>query len=386
MSDPLFEDRIFGEGPAPSRQDMRRNRRERRSRGRARRWITVLVALAVVGGAGYFGYGLLRPVYDQMTASNDYPGPGTGEVQVVVEEGDLGRQIGKTLQTAGVVKTQDAFLEAVAADEKAAKSIQPGRYTLKKEMAAADALAALVDPANRYVGPKVTIREGLWASEIFPLLSKATGIPVADYEKAAKDAKAIGLPAAAKGNVEGYLFPATYTFREGSTATQQLAEMVKMATAELTKAGVAPEKMERVMIVASIIEGEVNADTDRAKVARVIENRLATTGPPVHGLLQMDSTVHYAVQERGRAGTSDAQRQSKSPYNTYLVKGLPPGPINSPGAASIAAAAQPAEGDWLFFVTVNPETGETKFAETLDEHEKNAAEFRAWCSANPGKC
>jgi UPF0755 protein len=100
----------------------------------------------------------------------------------------------------------------------------------------------------------------------------------------------------------------------------------------------------------------------------------------------MDSTVHYAAQQRGKAGTTDAQRASNSPYNTYKVQGLPPGPIGNPGAASIEAAANPAKGDWVFFVTVDPSTGETKFATTQAEHDRYVQEFNAWCSANPGKC
>jgi UPF0755 protein len=155
--------------------------------------------------------------------------------------------------------------------------------------------------------------------------------------------------------------------------------MVAKTVSELEKAGVAEADMERTLIVASIVEGEVSGDADRAKVARVIENRIKTVAAPNYGLLQMDSTVHFAVQKRGRAGTSDADRNSSSPYNTYKVQGLPPGPINSPGAASIAAAASPADGSWLFFVTTDPDTGETKFATTTAAHQRNVQEFLAWC-------
>ena len=130
----------------------------------------------------------------------------------------------------------------------------------------------------------------------------------------------------------------------------------------------------------------MSGDADRAKVARVIENRLAAKDGPTRGLLQMDSTVHYAVKKRGKAGTTDADRASASPYNTYRVQGLPPGPINNPGAASIAAAANPAEGPWLFFVTVNPSTGETRFASTVAEHQGNVNLFNQWCRDNAGKC
>jgi UPF0755 protein len=383
MTEPHLEQSIFGAHEPEGRAARRRaSRRPKRRRGR--RFIVLALALAIVGGAVFAAYTVLRPVVADLTASNDFTGPGSGAVQVTVQEGDSGRAIGTSLQKAGVVKTSKAFLEAAQADSRAA-AIQPGTYTLKKQMAAKDALAILVNPKNRTV-PRVTIPEGLWATEVFAALSKGTKVPVAEYQAAAKDPASLGLPASAKGNLEGYLFPATYEFPATATAREQLATMVKKTVSELDKAGVAEADMERTMIVASIVEGEVSGDADRAKVARVIENRLKDTTGPTKGLLQMDSTVHYAVKKRGKAGTTDADRQSASPYNTYRVQGLPPGPINNPGAASIAAAASPAAGSWLFFVTVNPDTGETRFATTPAEHQANVNQFNQWCRDNPGKC
>lgn len=382
MTEPHLEHSIFGH--EEEAQHGRRARRSRRPVRRGRRLVVLLVALAVVGAAAFAAVAALRPVVAELTASNDYPGPGTGEVQVTINEGDAGRTIGVALQKADVVKSSKAFIEAANADSRAA-SIQPGTYTLKKQMAAKDALSILVNPANRKV-PRVTVPEGLWLKEIYDRLSKGTGTPVAEYQAAAKDPAALGLPASAKGNLEGYLFPATYEFPAKASASEQLRTMVAKTVVELQKAGVAEADMERTMIVASIVEGEVSGEADRPKVAAVIENRLRTRGAPNYGLLQMDSTVHYAVQKRGRAGTTDADRQSASPYNTYKVQGLPPGPINSPGAASIAAAAKPAAGPWLFFVTVNPDTGETKFAATQAEHHRNVAEFQAWCREHSDRC
>ncbi|WP_406831106.1 endolytic transglycosylase MltG [Pedococcus sp. KACC 23699] len=359
-----------------------RTRAPRRRHGR-RRGILV-VALVIVAVAGFAAYTVLRPVVSGLMESNDYPGPGAGQVKVLVKDGDTGRGIGTTLEKAGVVKSAKAFLDAASSDPRSA-GIQPGTYTLKSQMSARGALAVLLDSANRTV-PRVTIREGLWKNEVFAALSKGTGVPVAQYAAAAKDPKAIGLPAAAKGNVEGYLFPSTYEFPAKATATQQLRTMVAKTTSELQAAGVAESARERTLIIASIVEGEVSGGADRGKVARVIENRLRTKGGPNYGLLQMDSTVHYAVQKRGRAGTSNADRQSASPYNTYKRQGLPPAPINSPGAASIKAAASPTPGSWLFFVTVDPDTGETKFATTQADHDRNVQEFQAWCRDHSDRC
>ncbi|KGN32477.1 hypothetical protein N802_16780 [Knoellia sinensis KCTC 19936] len=378
---------LFGE-PPPDEPRHRRRQREKRSKGR--RTIAMILAVLLVGTATVAAFTFLRPLVSSIgggsgSEAEDFPGPGEGDVQVTVKPGDSGEAIATTLKAAGVVKTRTAYLNASAAEPALSAKIQSGTYTLKKGMKGVDAFSALTDPANRG-GPRATIREGLWVSETFAALSKATGVPVEDYEAATEDPEAIGLPAEAEGNVEGYLFPSTYEFTKETPAAEQLKQMIAMTLAELEKTGVDPSDYTRVLTVASIIEGEVNGDGDRAKVARVIENRLADPNGPTVGLLQMDSTVHYIEQERGRAGTSNEARNSDSPYNTYKVKGLPPGPINSPGAASIEAAANPADGPWFYFVAVNPTTGETKFAVTQAEHDRNVQEFQRWCSENRDKC
>ena len=132
--------------------------------------------------------------------------------------------------------------------------------------------------------------------------------------------------------------------------------------------------------MASIVENEARLDADRPKVARVIYNRLDKNIP-----LELDSTVSYGVQKR-TVTTSDHARDQNNGYNTYKRRGLPVDPIGNPGAASIKAAQNPAKGPWLFFVAVNPVTGETKYGSTPDEHAKNVAEFQAWCQSHPGKC
>lgn len=363
--------------PAKRRDEGRRAQR-RRVKGR-RRLVVLLLALGLVAGAGVVAFQVLAPLVSDLRASNDYTGEGSGAVSVVVHKGDAGRTIGAALEKAGVVKTAKAFANA-ASDNPQAGSIQPGTYALRARMSASSALAMLLDPANRTV-PRVTIREGVWTSEVIKLLSAATGRPLADYVVALKDPAALGLPAVAKGNAEGYLFPSTYEFEKTSTAAEQLHAMVAKSLDELDKLGVTPEKMHRVLTIASIVEAEASAEADRPKVARVIENRLARPMP-----LQMDSTVHFVSGRRGNAGTTNVERQSKSPYNTYLVTGLPPGPIDSPGRSAMQAAVAPAPGPWLYFVAVNPETGETRFAVDAAGHAANEKLFLAWCSDHPGKC
>ncbi|GGL25213.1 endolytic transglycosylase MltG [Phycicoccus endophyticus] len=384
-----FTETIFGDDTEPRARTRREiHGRHAKPPRRGRRALAVLVAVALIGGAGYAAVRVLGPsvtgLFGGTGTEVDFPGPGEGEVAVQVAEGDTGEDIATTLRDAGVTRTRTAYLEAAATDPRSAAKIQPGTYTLLKGMRGLDAFAVLVDPANR-VADRVTLREGLWKDETFARLSEGTGVKVAAYEKAARNTKAIGLPSAAGGDVEGWLFPSTYEFGENTSATAQLKKMVSLTVATLEDAGVPQDQWERTLTIASIVEGEVSGDADRAKVARVILNRLEG-GPPSYGLLQMDSTVHYAAQQRGKAGTSDEQRASDSPYNTYKVAGLPPGPIGNPGKASIVAAANPEPGDWVFFVTVDPGTGETKFATTQAEHDRYVQEFQQWCSDHEGQC
>lgn len=363
---------------AALRQSRRGGRRSKGKPSVLRRLAVIVLALAVVGGGVAIAYTYLRPVVAEFLESNDYPGPGSGTVRITVEQGAGGSAIARVLADEDVVKSTKAFIEA-AKNEPRSAGIQPGVYEMQKQMKATDALAVLVDPANRIV-TRAVVPEGKWAKEIYPILSEATGIPVAEYERAAKDAEALGLPASAKGNVEGYLFPASYEFEPDTTAADHLERMVAETTKRLEALGVAPEQMERTMVVASLVEAEARFEADRPKVARVVENRLAEDMP-----LQFDSTVNYAIGKHGIT-TTDKDRASDSPYNTYRVKGLPPGPIGNPGESAIKAAAQPADGPWLYFVTVDPAKGTTKFAVTFEEHQANVAEFQAWCQANKGKC
>ena len=134
-----------------------------------------------------------------------------------------------------------------------------------------------------------------------------------------------------------------------------------------------------VVTIASLVEGEARTEADRSKVARVIENRLTAKMS-----LGMDSTVNYIFKKRGVP--TQQMLESDNPYNTRRFTGLPPGPISNPGESALEAAAKPVPGNWLYFVTVNLSTGETKFAATYEEHQRYVEQFQQWCSANKGKC
>lgn len=224
---------------------------------------------------------------------------------------------------------------------------------------------------------RLTIPEGFTAEQIYARGEEVLGIPVADFEAAAAQPDLIGLPPEANGLVEGWLGPYTYHITETATAADVLSEMVAATLMHLELLEVAPEDWLDVLTRASLIEREVIHAEDRPKVARVIQNRLDA------GMaLQFDSTVRY-IAGGDSVFTTDADRAIDSPYNTYRYAGLPPGPICSPGIPSIEAVLTPADGTWLFFVTVNLDTGETAFATTLEEHEHNVQILRDWMAANP---
>jgi len=133
-----------------------------------------------------------------------------------------------------------------------------------------------------------------------------------------------------------------------------------------------------VLTKASLVQAEASSTEDMAKVARVLENRLADGMP-----LQLDTTVNYANGKTGIT-TSAADRKNPSPYNTYVHPGLPPGAIDNPGEEALRAVLSPAPGDWRFFVVVNPDTGETRFARTGAEHHQNVLLFQQWLREHPG--
>jgi len=356
-----------------------RSRRRRRS---GMGCLAVLIALAVLGGGAYFVVDRgMAALQDRFNPAADYDGEGTGSVLIEVKSGENASDIATTLVEQDVVASREAFIEAANADP-ASTGIQVGFYELRKQMSAESALEVLTDPGNM-VQSAVTLREGLNLNEIVGVLAKETEFSAKQYRRVLANPKALGLPAYAEGNPEGYLFPATYQLPPNATPKSILVMMVdrfKAAAekhdleAEAEQLGVSPHD---VVTVASLIQAEARFDKDFAKVSRVIYNRLEEPMP-----LQFDSTVHYAVGRDGGVGTSDVDRAVDSPYNTYKYPGLPPTPINAPGEQAIAAAINPADGPWLYFVTTNPDTGETKFAESYNDHLRNKAEFDQWCSTS----
>ena len=362
-------------------------RRPRKGHRRTRRkaLIAVVLSLVVLGGIGAATTIGINRIYDRLTEGTaDFAGPPGEEKVVQVTQGSSIRAIGRMLAEAGVVRTEGSFV-AAARDDSRAATLRPGFYRLNLNMPADLALAKMLDPSSRILA-RIVIPEGLTAEQTVSKLAKESGLAKAEFTKALAEPKGLGLPAWAKGNAEGFLFPATYDVEPDATAQAVLAQMVKrfnqalIDTDLVARSAVVSRTPLEVLTIASLIEKEARLADDLPKVSRVIYNRLEKDMR-----LQFDSTVHYAVGGTEVVTTTAAQRATDSPYNTYRYAGLPPGPIASPGQAAIEAALAPAEGEWLYFVAVNPDTGETKYGVTADDHARNVEEFRAWLRANPGR-
>lgn len=376
-SAPADEPTWSSEGPAK-----RPRKNHRRSRKKA--LVAVLASLLVLGFIATASTVGISRVYHKLTEGTaDWKDGQIGAEQVVqIKAGASIRAIGKALEEAGVVRTEGAFV-AAARDDSRATRLQPGFYRLNLHMSADGALAKMLDPKSRILA-RIVIPEGSDVADTVAKLSKESGLDAADFTKILADPKSLGLPTWAKNNPEGFLFPATYDVEPDATAQSVLQQMVERFDVALketdlvARSAVVGRTPLEVLTIASLVQAESKLAVDMPKIARVIYNRLE------RGMkLQLDTTVIYANGGRKAVTTTAEQRAKQSPYNTYLVDGLPPGPIDSPGQAAIEAALSPAEGDWLYFVAVNPDTGETKYAVTGEEHARNVEEFRAWLRAHP---
>ena len=355
----------------------------------ARSAFAVLLSVAVLVGGGLFVAGKVSDAWTAIRTVDDYAGDGVEEIIVEVPAGASVTQIGDILVEAGVIKSTGTFRK-VAAKNPDAQSLQPGRYKLLTELPAEKALEMMLLPSNPQA-IKVTIPEGLSFSlqlmTIEKKLAEQDVVITQDQLKAGIASPDIGIPEWAGGQVEGFMFPDTYNvaepFNPTALFTAQLTRFVQVTDELAFQEGAAALGMTPfdALTVASIIEREVNQEEYRAKVSAVIHNRLAQGMP-----LQMDSTVHYALQDFSTVSTTAADREVDSPFNTYKYPGLPPTAISNPGKAALNAAVHPDDIDSLFFVTVDLDTGETRFATTLAEHDANVVIYQQWCEANTGRC
>ena len=332
--------------------------------------LVAVVALGgVLGGGGYVGY---RYYENHVAPPPDYSGSGSGSAEVRVPDSATLAQIGNILKKDGVVESVDAFTKAAAANPKAT-GIQGGIYMLHKRMSAADAVTMMLDPAAQSA---LIVPEGWRASQVYAALDSRLGLKSGTVAKDVHGAE-LGLPSYDKGgDPEGFLYPSRYSAAKGGDPVAILRQMVRRAQAEYTQDDLAAKAAKvgktpyQIIVIASLIQAEAQQPADFGKVSRVIYNRLGQ-----NMALGFDSTINYA-KGRSTLHTTTADTRYASPYNTYLHKGLPPGPIDNPGHQAIEAALHPTAGDWLYFVTVKP--GDTRFTASAAQHERNVAAFNAY--------
>lgn len=319
-----------------------------------RRWLitgAVIVVVLIVALAGLVAFNVARQF--------ESPGPLESEIDVVVPRGAGLKTIAQTLAGAGVIRDALAFRLGVTFHA-AARDLKAGEYRFPAAVSMREVMEILI--SGETVVRRLTIPEGLTSREIFALVAAAEGLS--------------GDPGPVP--LEGSLLPETYHYSWNDDRGALIGRM-QTAHRELVRelwAGRDPDlpfgSPEEAVILASIVEEETALDGERALVASVFINRLKL------GMrLQSDPTVVYGLT-RGQAPLGRAlTRQdlaTPNPYNTYLNDGLPPGPIANPGRAALEAALDPADTSYLYFVADG--SGGHAFAETLDEHNRNVAEWR----------
>jgi UPF0755 protein len=338
--------------------------------------VVFVLGFVVVGGASYLGRQVGQAIGDDSTPDapvNVEPGI---EVTVEVPSGSTAKEIGAVLAANGVVKSAIEF-EVAVRNAEAASDLKAGTYSLTTLMEPAEVVAILV------VGPvsdvyRLTVIEGLRVDEILASISQTTGIPFEELESAllSGDVTTSLVELSDEPSLtdwEGLLFPDTYEFSLSADATSILQRMA--STMEQRVNSVDWSTVEALgltpydgIIIASLVETEVLLDIELPTVSSVIHNRLGL------GMkLDIDATVLYAL---GTRDIAEFDREVDSPYNTYLVGGLPPTPIAAPGRASLEGAANPEVTEYLFYVLSDLE-GHHAFAVTLDEHNSNVAKARA---------
>jgi UPF0755 protein len=324
---------------------------------RARRTTGLALVVAVAAGCGA-------------------PPPAGQPVRITIPRGATLAAVTDTLVAHEIVDSPRwfRFLARVLRRDRA---IQAGIYDFHRHRPAGEVLRALV--SGRAAFQRLVIPEGLMLTEVAAEVERQLGIPADSVLARARDRALVARVAPEAASLEGYLYPSTYFVPVPVGAEAVVTQMVREFedrwdaawNARLDSLGLTRHAA---VTLASIIEGEVRHDRDRPYVASVYRNRLAAGWR-----LQADPTVIYALGRRRRLYEKDYLHPS--PYNTYLIDGLPPGPIGQPSAASMAAALYPATSDFYFMVA--QADGHHVFSRTLREHNAAVARVRAARDGDP---
>lgn len=334
----------------------------------AGRKLLVALGVVVVLGLGAAAAGALW-----FRSQSDPSGPPGEAVAVEVPLGTSIQRIASILEDQGIIENASAF--RIYVRTKGVGEFQAGQYELRRRSSFADVVTAL-EKGPELDFQRLTVPEGLVLKQIAERVATLPGRSAEAFLAAVEsgEVRSRYQPAGSK-NLEGLLFPDTYNFEEDDDELEILRRMVSTFDARAAEAGI--DKVVQgglvdpyqAIVVASLVEREVRIAEERGMVARVIYNRLEAGM-----LLQVDASVIYALGRTGERGLRVlfSDLEVDSPYNTYEVKGLPPGPIAAPGLAALEAAVSPTPGPWLYYVVIDAD-GRQAFATTLAEHNRNKA-------------
>lgn len=373
------------------KRNMEPKYRRRRQRAGA---LAIALVILLVGVTGYVWY------QRTVVADRDFEGSGNGNIVMVrVDAGDSVSSLAPELVDKGVVGSRRALMQAADVTQPA---LQQGYYPLQEEMSAKDALNALtnddlrrgvVDIPNGLTLEDVSVVGGDTREGIYSLVSAQTCqdeqncVSVEDLKSAVANIspEELGVPSWAvdavnkRGNdpkrIEGLVAPGVHLFDPTMSPVEIMKDLVTDSAKVFEDTGLVSSAKRiglspyEVITAASLIEREAPAG-DFDKVARVILNRL-----DIDQKLEFDSTVNYGLEEQ-EVATTDEDRQRETPWNTYAKQGLPETPIASPGLQALHAMENPADGDWLYFVTVDLD-GRTVFNRDFSAHEQAIEESRA---------
>ncbi|MFE2444403.1 endolytic transglycosylase MltG [Streptomyces melanosporofaciens] len=350
---------------------------KKRRSGVACLFVTV-VLVGAVGGGGYYAYDFWQTRFGP---APDYSGDGTGRIEVEVPSGSGNAEIGSILADKGVVKSSGAFVKAV---EDSGKFVQPGTYSLRKEMSGAAAVKLMLDPTSSNA---LIVTEGMRDATIYAAIDKKVGVKAGTTAGIAKkEAKNLGLPSWADDNskikdpLEGFLYPSRYSVGKGAKPADVLRKMVAEANRNYGSQDLEGKAKElglksplQLITVASLVQAEGVTHDDFRKMSEVIYNRLKPANPETYGKLEFDSTYNYIKNQSKIDIPINEIKQYNNPYNTYFYKGLPPGPIGNPGHDALKAAMNPTSDGWYYFISLDGKT--SQFSKTYADHQKWVDKF-----------
>jgi UPF0755 protein len=347
--------------PLPEQPPGAPRRPRRRPRPRVGRLVALAVVLVAIVGVVWFALKLFQP----------FGAEGKGEVRVVIPRGASLGAIADKLEQEGVVDSSTFFaLRARIAGRSG--ELKPGPYNLQGDMAYTDVLDALEQGVPPNV-VRVTIPEGRSRAEVARTVRRLEG----NYLRATRRSRLLepsNYGAQGASSLEGFLFPSTYELRKGRPVRRLVDEQLRAFKQNFAKVDLAYARRKNltpydVLTIASLVERETAVPRERPLIASVIYNRLKNDIR-----LDIDATTRFAVGN-WTAPLKVSELQNPSRYNTRVHSGLPPGPIGSPGLASVRAAARPAKTGYIFYVAAVCGNGKHKFAETNAEFLRYVAEY-----------